>query len=640
MPKHKDVTGNAQPKPAGADALPVPEPPLPAIEFEDPIGDVTDGEAHSLLADEAGTASTEEEEAPPEFPSEPAPPAKLQRLQKILSQAGIASRRHAEEMILAGRVIVNGQVVTTLGTKADPARDHIRVDGKLLAGAEHHRYFVLNKPKGFVTTVSDPEGRPTVMQFFAKMHERLYPVGRLDYQSEGLLLMTNDGDLANRLTRAASGVEKTYLVKIAGQPTAEQLELLRGGVPIERGAPGSSKVRTASARIRQIRLGENPWYEVVLIEGRNRELRKMFSGIGHFVEKIRRVGYGPLVLDLEPGKLRELAAEEVEALRLTAEGKLKPRRLKTVSMLPKEAGRPAGQRTARPPMRGAKPSWQKSSPSGKTEWKPRQQSFGGGKEQREPSRRAKPGFGPSFSPRPGAGPSAGPGAGPGAGIGARPGAKSGPGLGRGFGPGFRPGPGRPPSERPPSPGRPLRKPEDSRFHADSRPEAPPRKPFGKPGGRPAFTRPAEPRSRFGKAPGQSAGKALDRGAGKGPGRSFSQRPSQRPDRRPDQRPDQLPDQRPDQRPEKSWTAKPGQDRRRGPDKARSKRPESTWKKASSHRPARPQGSAPAFRNKARPAAGGKGKTSGKPFGFQGKPSAAKRSGPRPGGSAGNRRKRP
>jgi 23S rRNA pseudouridine2605 synthase len=220
-------------------------------------------------------------------------------------------------------VQVNGKIVTVLGTKADAGRDHIRVDGKLLQGAERLRYFVLNKPKGFVTTVKDPEGRPTVMQFFEKMKERLYPVGRLDYQSEGLLLVTNDGELANKLTKAGSGVEKTYLVKVAGQPTEEELSILRGGVMIERGKPGSTQVRTSPARIRQVRQGDNPWYEVVLIEGRNRELRKMFESVGHFVEKIRRVGYGPLVLDQEPGNLRELQADELELLRKASEGKLR-----------------------------------------------------------------------------------------------------------------------------------------------------------------------------------------------------------------------------------------------------------------------------------------------------------------------------
>ena len=254
------------------------------------------------------------------------PPSKLERLQKILAQAGIASRRHAEELITQGRVQVNGKVVTELGTKADATRDHIRVDGKLLQGAERLRYFVLNKPKGFVTTVSDPQGRPTVMQFFEKMRERLYPVGRLDYLSEGLLLVTNDGELANKLTRAASGVEKTYLVKVSGQPSEENLDRLREGVAIDHGRPGSGQVHTAPAQIRQVRQGDNPWYEVVLIEGRNRELRKMFEEIGHFVEKIRRVGYGPLVLDLEPGKMRELDAEEVEDLQKAADGRFRPKK--------------------------------------------------------------------------------------------------------------------------------------------------------------------------------------------------------------------------------------------------------------------------------------------------------------------------
>ncbi len=283
--------------------------------------EVTDGEAgeEGELEDEGDSGDEEE----PESPKKPRPPAKLERLQKILAKAGVASRRKAEEMIEQGRVQVNGKIVTELGTKADVGRDHIRVDGKLLQGAERLRYFVLNKPKGFVTTVKDPEGRPTVMKFFEKMKERLYPVGRLDYMSEGLLVVTNDGELANRLTKAASGVEKTYLVKVAGQPTESELDILRGGVAIERGKPGSGRVRTSPARIRQVRQGDNPWYEVVLIEGRNRELRKMFEEIGHFVEKIRRVGYGPLVLDQEPGNLRELEPEELAALRLAAEGKLR-----------------------------------------------------------------------------------------------------------------------------------------------------------------------------------------------------------------------------------------------------------------------------------------------------------------------------
>lgn len=276
--------------------------------------------AKEIAENESEAASAVE----PETEAVPPAPAHLERLQKILAAAGVASRRHAEELITQGRVEVNGKVVTALGTKADAARDHIRVDGKLLHGAERLRYFVLNKPKGYVTTVTDPEGRPTVMEFFKKMKERLYPVGRLDYMSEGLLVVTNDGELANRLTRAAAGIEKVYLVKVAGQPTEDELDRLRtGGVAIDRGRPGSEKVETAPAALRQVRLGDNPWFEVVLIEGRNRELRKMFEQIGHHVEKIRRVGYGPLVLDLEPGHVRELDAEEIDELRAAAEGKLR-----------------------------------------------------------------------------------------------------------------------------------------------------------------------------------------------------------------------------------------------------------------------------------------------------------------------------
>jgi 23S rRNA pseudouridine2605 synthase len=368
----------------------------------DPIGDVSDGEAYAVEGADVPSTPGESEalataladeiqsnQEPDYIPQaahpagSAAPPAKLERLQKILAKAGIASRRHAEEMIVAGRVMVNGQAITQLGAKADPERDHIRVDGKLLSGAERHRYFVLNKPRGYVTTASDPEGRPTVMQFFEKVPLRLFPVGRLDYLSEGLLLVTNDGELANQLTRAAAGVEKTYLVKVAGKPTEQELEQLRSGVSIEAGKPGSKRVDTAPALVREIRQGDNPWFEVVLIEGRNRELRKMFEQIGHFVEKIRRVNYGPLVLDVEPGNFRELTPEEVKALQLTAEGKLKPRRPRAVPLVPR------AEQPGRPPRRDAKPGF-----------KPR---FEGARPDRgsKPGfkRDSRPGFKPDFKPR-------------------------------------------------------------------------------------------------------------------------------------------------------------------------------------------------------------------------------------------------
>jgi 23S rRNA pseudouridine2605 synthase len=239
-----------------------------------------------------------------------------ERLQKIIAAAGIASRRKAEELITGGLVSVNGQVVTELGSKADAERDHIRVNGKLLHGPERHVYLLMNKPKGYVTTLRDPEGRPTVMNLLHGVGARVYPVGRLDYASEGLLLLTNDGDFAHVLMKAASHVPKTYMVKVAGKPSSEGLGRLRGGlfIPSERGR----RVKTAPAKVRVIRESENPWYEVTLIEGKNRQIRRMFEEIGHHVEKIKRVRYGPLELDVHPGKFRKLNPEEVTKLKAAA----------------------------------------------------------------------------------------------------------------------------------------------------------------------------------------------------------------------------------------------------------------------------------------------------------------------------------
>ncbi|MEO6830292.1 MAG: pseudouridine synthase, partial [Acidobacteriaceae bacterium] len=258
--------------------------------------------------------STEPEDDEQQKPAKAA--GKLERLQKILASAGIASRRKAEEFIAQGRVQVNGQMVTELGSKADPVNDHIRVDGKLIRPAEEFRYYVLNKPKEYVTTASDPQGRPTVMEFFSRVRLRMFPVGRLDYYSEGLLLVTNDGALANALTRASSHVSKTYLVKVSGVPGEDAIEALRRGVSIPLGDADSNRgrVRTAPAKVKLFRQGENPWYEVTITEGRNRQLRKMFEEVGHHVEKIRRVEYGPLVLDMPPGETRELTPREVQAL--------------------------------------------------------------------------------------------------------------------------------------------------------------------------------------------------------------------------------------------------------------------------------------------------------------------------------------
>jgi 23S rRNA pseudouridine2605 synthase len=241
-----------------------------------------------------------------------------ERLQKIIAAAGVASRRKAEALIASGHVQVNGQVITELGTKADPEQDHIRVDGKLLQGPERFTYVALNKPKGYVTTVSDEKKRPTVMDLVKKVKGRVYPVGRLDWASEGLLLMTNDGELANALMKASSNVPKTYVVKVAGQPEETKLDKLRRGVSIAE--KGGRRVRTAPAKIRLIREGDNPWLEVTIIEGRNRQVRKMFEEVGHHVEKIRRVQYGPLALDVPPGDWRNLTLLEVAKLKTAASG--------------------------------------------------------------------------------------------------------------------------------------------------------------------------------------------------------------------------------------------------------------------------------------------------------------------------------
>ena len=268
--------------------------------------------------------------------------AKPERLQKILAAAGLASRRKAEQLIAAGVVSVNGQVVTEPGTKADPRIDEIRVNGKLLRGPERHVYLAIYKPKGHMTTVSDPEGRPTVMDLLKGVEERVFPVGRLDYMSEGLLLLTNDGDLMAQLTKAGSHVAKTYMVKVSGKPTDEALDKLRNGImlPPEPGLTGargkkqpgverrSFAVLTQPATIRLAVDQENPWFEVTLTEGRNRQLRRMFEQVGHHIEKIKRVRYASLTLDLEPGEFRHLTPKEVNQLRKSLDTPFKPKPIK------------------------------------------------------------------------------------------------------------------------------------------------------------------------------------------------------------------------------------------------------------------------------------------------------------------------
>jgi pseudouridine synthase len=232
-----------------------------------------------------------------------------ERLQKILSRAGVTSRRSAERWILEGRVVVNGHRIERLGEKADPRTDDIRVDGRRLKLPGRRLVVALYKPRGVVTTLSDPQGRPTVRELVAAIRERIYPVGRLDFHSEGLLLLTNDGDLAAELMSPRSHTPKVYEVKVRGVPTSETLRRLARGVVLE-------GRRTLPARLRLLRGEQNAWVEVRLIEGRKNQIREMFKRAGHPVSKLRRVRIGALGLGrLRPGEHRILSADEVDLLR-------------------------------------------------------------------------------------------------------------------------------------------------------------------------------------------------------------------------------------------------------------------------------------------------------------------------------------
>jgi 23S rRNA pseudouridine2605 synthase len=233
-----------------------------------------------------------------------------ERLQKILSQAGIASRREAESMITDGRVAVNGAVVTELGTKADPAKDRITFDGKPVVLESAKAYILLYKPAGYMTTLKDPEGRPLVTDLLKGVKERVYPVGRLDYNTEGLLLLTNDGDLANRLMHPRHEVEKEYLVKVRGRVSPEQIRSLAAGVELEEG-------KTAPAKVIPMNESEkNSWLSITIHEGRYRQVRRMCEAVSLSVVRLKRARYGFLDLgELRPGEYRLLTAAEVKRLR-------------------------------------------------------------------------------------------------------------------------------------------------------------------------------------------------------------------------------------------------------------------------------------------------------------------------------------
>ncbi len=232
-----------------------------------------------------------------------------ERVQKVLARAGVASRRAAEVLIREGRVTVNGAVVSELGSKADPLADDVRVDGERLHGVRS-RVLVFHKPPQVVTTLSDPEGRPTVRDYLPQTMERVFPVGRLDFQSSGLLLLTNDGDLAVRLLHPRYRIPRSYRVKVSGHPNETALVRLRRGVRLDDGVTGPAQVDVES------KLPNKTWLRVTIREGRNREIRRMCEAVGHLVDKLVRLRFGPIDLGrLPPGRWRELRPDEEERLR-------------------------------------------------------------------------------------------------------------------------------------------------------------------------------------------------------------------------------------------------------------------------------------------------------------------------------------
>ena len=248
---------------------------------------------------------------PTRKPAPKAPEAPHQdRLQKIIATAGITSRRKAEELILEGRVTVNGKTITELGAKADPSSDRIEVDGKRISVKGPKVYLLLNKPKGYISSVSDEHNRPVVTQLVSRVRARVYPVGRLDYDAEGVLLLTNDGDLSNKLIHPTFQVPKTYLVKVKGIPPKEKLEKLEKGVFLEDG-------RTLPAKAKFVRATEeNSWIELTVFEGRNHLVKRMCMAIGHPVQKLKRVDFaGIKVGKLKPGEFRPLTEKELETLK-------------------------------------------------------------------------------------------------------------------------------------------------------------------------------------------------------------------------------------------------------------------------------------------------------------------------------------
>ena len=240
------------------------------------------------------------------------------RLQKVIADAGVASRRKAEELIRQGRVTVNGRVASEMGRKVDPARDHVKVDGRHLKPAAPKAYVMLNKPRGVLTTLEGPgvEGRLTAQQFLRGVKQRVFPVGRLDYDAEGLLLLTNDGGLAQRLVHPRYHIPKTYLVKVKGVLDDAQIRTLESGVRLEDGLTSPALVRKAR------KTEENSWIELTIFEGRTHQVKRMLETVGHPVLKLKRLRFGPLKLGpLPPGEYRFLTDAEIHHLRAVALGR-------------------------------------------------------------------------------------------------------------------------------------------------------------------------------------------------------------------------------------------------------------------------------------------------------------------------------
>jgi 23S rRNA pseudouridine2605 synthase len=232
------------------------------------------------------------------------------RLQKVIADSGLASRRKAEELIAQGRVTVNGQVVCELGTKVDPEKDHVKVDGRHLKPAPPQTFLMLNKPRNIVSTMSDPEGRMTIADLLPGVRMRVFPVGRLDFDSEGLVLLTNDGNLAQRLLHPRHHVPKTYLIKVKGLLAPEHIEALEKGVMLDDGRTGPAVVRKVG------KATENSWLEITIYEGRKHQVKRMLDAVNHPVLKLKRVKFGPVALgDLPTGRYRYLTDREANAVR-------------------------------------------------------------------------------------------------------------------------------------------------------------------------------------------------------------------------------------------------------------------------------------------------------------------------------------